>query len=541
MSFVVEYFLCAKNKGFGMKYDLSVMEPFMLLRKSQADKEEEKRARALGREYDALANQRDALLSLSARDGVTIPLGNIFAEVKSGERMEARGELQRLLGRLRALPRPGAVLYVVNTARVSRGLLTERGMLQDLFIEKQVLVRTMAGFTDLQVADERLLYEFQGALAHHYLLRYKEDVARTRAVQVEKGRVRNGSVPFGYVWGKDLKLPQPDPVEFPILKAICADAVSLSDCKLAQKYGVPQTTIATALKSPMICGWPAKTTAVDPETGHIRYLPREEWLFVEGRWPEERGEYETAMELEDWLRLQELREGRTKGRTGATQIDNAWCREVVRFVDAPGRVRLGCYCGYGGSYPTYERVAGKQRLFVPRAAVHAAVIVGLGDYLAREAARLALLCDRLARRSLPTAAGKELGELNAAREAVRQETERVIEELLGAGLGERVKEKLRVRLNDLEKREAVLARRIVELQAAIPMLSGGEARRVPGLIEQLTEDYPECWSKQGFSDEERALTVRVFVEAVEVKLRPKPGTRGYEREITVRRRDCWAL
>lgn len=508
-----------------VKKPLSEMPAYMLLRKSQSDKEEERRARAIGRDYDALANQRAALLGLAERDGVRIEPDRIYTEIKSGERLEARGEFQRLLAALREQP-PGMLLYVVNTARVSRGLLTERGMLQDLFISQQVLVRTMAGVTDLAVADERLLYEFQGALAHHYLLRYKEDVARTRAVQLQQGRVRNGSVPYGYTWNKDLKQPQPHPTRFPVLQAMCRDAFVLSDRRLGQKYQVPITTIQTALRSPMIAGWPAQTTGYRPGTKRVIYLPREQWVM-----PEQAGTYETAMTWEDWLRLQDVRSARRKGRGGHTLQPDGWCRDVVQFAAAPGPVRLGSYNnGYGRQYPTYERpTTGPPILYVARAAVHEAVREALRGWMAHQAsALLPALLAALKQAHEPVDASS----LEAKRDKARRHLAAVVRELTDPELGAESATALRELRSSLELDIQSLTRQATALRGAVPRLTQSEAERAAHLARRLVTEYDRLFEE--LPERDRQLMVRLFVAEARVTIAPQPGSRAYRREVVVR-------
>jgi len=333
----------------------------MLLRKSRAEEDDP----------DALSKHRAILCDLAAKDGVEI--AHVCEELMSGERLSRRPQFQALLALIRALPdacvstgSAGAVLYVMDVDRISRGSLSERGLIQDLFINKAVRIRTPGGWVDLSVADELLLTEVRGALAHHYLNKFRERVAHTRRLHVRQGRVRNGSVPFGYEWDRRQKVPIPHPVEFPVLQAIINDAFHMSLRRLVEKYGVPRTKLYRALTSPTICGWPARTVDYRPGTRTLRYLPREEWV-----WPDSPGDYPAAISREEWERLQSVLSRRNKERA-KTGSPDGWCKDRLRFAGHEGRVRLGSAKSHReGSVPTYElSTATSPRPFIARSLVH---------------------------------------------------------------------------------------------------------------------------------------------------------------------------
>src|SRR5207244_6178568 len=98
--------------------DLVGLPAFMLLRKSRADEEEERRARDEGRTLDVLATHRSILSALAERDEV--PILFVCEELRSGERLADRPEFLAFLERLRQLPSPGAILYVIHAERVTR-------------------------------------------------------------------------------------------------------------------------------------------------------------------------------------------------------------------------------------------------------------------------------------------------------------------------------------------------------------------------------------------------------------------------------------
>jgi DNA invertase Pin-like site-specific DNA recombinase len=505
---------------------------FMLLRKSQADKAEEQRLAAVGQVYDALANQRQALVDLAARDGVTVPGERICTEIKSGASLSRRTDFLALLEQIRSLDRPGAVLYAVNTARISRGLLTERGMLQDLFIDKQVLIRTMDGFTNLSDADQRLLYEFKGALAHHYLLRYKEDVARTRASQVHNGQIRNANIPLGYSWDRNAKQPAPHPTDFPILQRICVEAFTTPIRQLEERYRVPRDRIIRALRSPMICGWPAKTTGMrpSPQTGKLwhGYLPRDQWV-----WPEKQGDYPTAMDRADWERLQVVLDERQLGGKGQRAITDHWCRDVLSFPQMPGPVGLGTYCAGKTTFTTYiRRVDGGfsgTRYYIERKKVHEEV---------QEAVRPVLTSPEI------VGTFEELKRIRTARESTDEAGLKQEQERLAAQLKNLIREETAPNLHPaklagiLSLQQEVLAEsdrvaaRLKELRERAWPLSSPEVEDFLTFAKKIrSKKFDTGWKE--IPDEGKRALMRYLVAAVEVTLQKAERGPRNKREITV--------
>lgn len=506
--------------------DLTKLPAFMLLRKSQQDQDEERRARAAGRVYDALDNQRQALMALADRLGVTVPPENIVAEIKSGKLLRNRKAFLVLLDRVRALKAPGALLLTVNVARITRGLLTERGEIQDLFIDKRVYIATMNGITNLQVADERLMYEFQGAMAHHYLLQYKEQVARTRAVHLENGRPRTGRVPFGYRWDKDLKEPQPHSENFAILQAICRDAFFLSIACLEEKYGVTEKRIRRALRSPMICGWPAQTTRRG-ENGVIE-LPREEWI-----WPQRQGTYQVAISREEWERLQIVIDGRQRGIPGGVARQTGhWCRDVVEFTAMPGKVMLGSYASGKKPYQTYVRRPERwgPYLYVSRDAVHQAVEGAIQPIL-QSRGFLALVRALGVRPDAPP---------DSAIEELQTDLSRLKEQLHNLLLKETDPTTHPRDIQDIRDTRKALRARADQVEAQLqrkqsqsPTITRAEAARLAEWAECIHKlPFAEGWAQ--IADIDKRPIVNLLVEAVRVDLiKPEKG-KGYERQITVK-------
>jgi len=481
---------------------------FMLLRKSRAEEDDP----------DALSKHRAILCDLAAKDGAEI--AHVCEELMSGERLAKRPQFRELLAIIRALPdRSGAVLYCMDIDRISRGSLSERGLIQDLFINKAVRIRTPGGWVDLSVADELLLTEVRGALAHHYLNKFRERVAHTRKLQVRQGRVRNGSVPFGYLWDRKAKQPSPHPTEFAVLQAVCADAFHLSLRRLVERYGVPRTKLYRALTSPTICGWPARTVDYRPGTRTLRYLPREEWV-----WPDAPGDYPAAVTREEWERLQAVlrRRNKERAKTGST---DGWCKDRLRFAGHEGRVRLGSAKSHrDGSIPTYElSTSTSPRPFIARSLVHNAAREFVQGVMASP--HLLELLIAAEKGSREAAAGPDW---QAEIEKAKRKLEWVLEQQSEAE-GEK-----REALAGLERKVVFELRQAREMAArSIAMVPDtGDMRELIELWPQLIQgaEFDELWERVG--DEGRRLLVNTL--AAEITVTRRKEGKAYVVGIEVR-------
>jgi DNA invertase Pin-like site-specific DNA recombinase len=486
---------------------------FAYLRKSRDRREQS--------DPEVLARHRAILCDLLFRNNHE---AQWYEEVRSGESIAARPIFQQLLARIATLPdlprdRAGGHLYCIDTDRLARGDAGERAGIEDLLRRKGVLIVTPNGVTDLRDTDQRLLHNVKGALAEWELGKYRDRVARTRSDQVRQGQVRNGSVPFGYRWSHADRCPEPDPLEFPVLQALCRDALTLSFDQLSVKYGVPPTTIQTALKSPMICGWPARTTGYRPGTKRVIYLPREQW-----GWPEQEAAYEKAISREEWEALQRVFTARRKGRNGHGAVQDGWCRDVVRINGQ--EVRLGSYHGWGGKVPTYE--TRDRCLYVARAAVHSAATVALRDVLTRDWPRLSQALTAAQERPKapsPSALEEERGRLML-------EMRNHLLEMGREGSSEVRREVLREILEDLESRVKSLERQIQAFRSSAPILTSAEAASYRKVGEFLAHHFEREWpsAPEGL----KRTAARAFLGEVAVTL-TREG-RAWQREVVVRDR-----
>lgn len=486
---------------------------------------------------EVLYRHRAILLQLQQSKGVVVPPEHQFEEVRSGESIQRRPEFQRLLKLIGGLPdcprdRVQGYLWCMDADRLSRGMLKEQGEIQELLIRKGVVLQTPAGATDLRDTDERLLHGVKGLLGNWEIGKYKDRVASARRQLVREGKVRNANVPFGYLWDRNKKEPVPHPAEFPVLAEAARLAFTHSVYQLAERYGVRKKKLLIALRSPMICGYPAKTTKPRPDGIGTDYLPRSEWLFVEGLWPVQEGTYPKAMELDEWLLLQECLDKRDRSPSrGRRSTQNHWCKDVIEFVDAPGPVCLGGYCKPGVKFPTYARnEKGRPQLYVPREMVHAAVLVAILPVLGSPLL-LQMLTDLRAQQ------GKQKAPEEAA---LKQEQERLSAQLASIQRQEHDPDTHPAELPGLRalKTETLrsidgVAAQLHRLRAQVPMLSVQQAEDIGKLAGFVRGGgFEEAWEEM--QDEEKRLLVNGIVARVEVAcVRPRPRAHA-KREVAVR-------
>lgn len=128
--------------------------------------------------------------------GAAVPEQNRFREVVSGETLEARPEVQKLL-RLIEQPCYKAVL-VVEPQRLSRGDLEDIGRLTKLLRYTGTLVITLQYTYDLTDARDRDYFERELKRGNEFLEYQKRIMGNGRVLSVENGNYIGSRAPFGY-------------------------------------------------------------------------------------------------------------------------------------------------------------------------------------------------------------------------------------------------------------------------------------------------------------------------------------------------------
>ncbi|MBR1741149.1 MAG: recombinase family protein, partial [Lachnospiraceae bacterium] len=160
------------------------------LRKSQADNPNESVESVLERHEYQLQEFAEKEL------GYRIPEEQIYREVMSGETIEARVEVKKVLKQIES-PDITAVI-VIEPQRLGRGDLEDCGRLVNAFRYTNTKIMTPVKTYDLQEKYDRKFFEMELQRGSDYLEYYKEIQARGRRLSVKRGCYIGSVAPFGY-------------------------------------------------------------------------------------------------------------------------------------------------------------------------------------------------------------------------------------------------------------------------------------------------------------------------------------------------------
>lgn len=492
-----------------------------------------RKSRALGDSDDAelLAGHRALLTRLAEQDGCPVPGERIIEEIRSGETLRDRPRFADLLRQWQALP-PGAqgLVYVMEVDRLSRGLLSERGEIQETLARAGIRVRTPGGIIDLANPDQALLYEFKGSLARHELQRYRQRVRYAWDELLRQGRVITGGKRFGYDWDYQHKRLIPVEPEFSVVVELFERAFTVSTHRLAVEFGIPQPTLDRILHNPVYTGWPARHLKKvrwngPKQTSAGRWLPLDEWT-----WPEEPGDYPAAVSREKFLALQQVLARRFKRRE-KTRTTEGWCKDVVEFEGREGLlIELGSHQARGEGFLTYTTTQRQlPRSYIARETVHAAAREALLRALDDAGALSGLLRQQMARESAEAASRASARDPGAITLEIEERRRRLDDLLLReqdardaeerASIG-RVRDRLR---EEIRERQRLLDRSLPPAPASaelLLLLARLAEVRAPGerLWEHLTES-------------DRRLIANGLLARIVVRITPQPKRRPWLREV----------
>lgn len=464
---------------------------------------------------EILAKHHALLARTALADGVVFPPAASYEEIGTGERISARPVFQRLLTLWEHLaPRAGGMVYVTELSRLSRGLPTDQGRVMDALMRADIKIRTPGKIYDLHLFEDRFAFMALALVANAELEFIKQRFANGKAELLLQGKIRNGRVPFGYVWDAAREEPAAGP-GFDILVRCCREALTTSVTQLADRYGVPRGSLYKALKSPVICGWPVSrhraSGELDPRgRPTTRLVPRDQW-----RWPlAVNDRYPHACTREEWEALQVvLAERHTRGiKTAPT---DGWCVDVVYFqaADRPGR--RGTYSGRGVQGPTYEyREPDGHKLYILRQPVHVVAAASLAELFADPRLFLAEQARWEAARAARAGAAPRSEDLLAERaRRERQLVDLLERELDATGAAARAIATLRQRL---EGQIDALTQTIRE--DAGQRLLAGAGLAAPGLSTWLAigDAFPEAWEET--DEAERRALARFFFQEIRVRV-----------------------
>ena len=162
----------------------------MYLRKSRQDDPNET-------VEEVLAKHEMILQEYAERElGGRIPEENIYREVISGESIQSRDAIKKILARIED-PKVGGVL-VVEPSRLSRGDLADCSKIIDSFRFSASLVVTPYMTYDLGNKMERKFFKDELLRGNDYLEYTKEILFRGRVAAVKRGCFIGNSSPYGY-------------------------------------------------------------------------------------------------------------------------------------------------------------------------------------------------------------------------------------------------------------------------------------------------------------------------------------------------------
>ena len=147
---------------------------------------------------DEVLSKHDAMLDETALKlfGEVVPEENKFREIVSGETIQARPEMQRLL-RMIEKPNVKAIL-TVEVQRLSRGDLEDAGRLIKLLRFTNTLVITPQKIYDLQDEYDRDAFERELKRGNEYLEYTKKIMGNGRLLSVSQGNFIGSVPPYGY-------------------------------------------------------------------------------------------------------------------------------------------------------------------------------------------------------------------------------------------------------------------------------------------------------------------------------------------------------
>lgn len=167
------------------------LEEYLLyLRKSRADNPDESVEEVLQKHYTILQE------FCEREFGYRIPEENIFREVVSGESIDERIEIKKVLNKIESKAIKGVI--VIEPQRLSRGDLTDCGKLIDTFRFSNTLVITPTMTYDMNNKMERRFFQDELMRGRDYLEYTKEILLRGRVAAIKRGCFIQSTAPYGY-------------------------------------------------------------------------------------------------------------------------------------------------------------------------------------------------------------------------------------------------------------------------------------------------------------------------------------------------------
>ena len=162
----------------------------MYLRKSRADMDAEQRG-----QYETLSHHLQILNELAERYGIHI--SKIYKELVSGDSIEGRPEVQKLLAEVQSGIYDG--ILVTEISRLARGRTTDQGMVAEIFRDSGTLIITPSKIYDPTDETDDTYFDFELFMARQEYKYIRKRMIRGRQLSRQNGNWIFGIVPTGYV------------------------------------------------------------------------------------------------------------------------------------------------------------------------------------------------------------------------------------------------------------------------------------------------------------------------------------------------------
>lgn len=325
------------------------------LRKSRADLD----AEALG-QGETLARHRRQLLELADRNGYEI--GEIYQEIISGDSIEARPEMLRLLSDVEKQRWKGVLCMDID--RLARGDSADQGRITRTFSLSDTLIITPGRTYDMANDDDEEYADFGLFIARKEYKSTRRRMMRGRIASVREGHFIGSTPPFGYDKVKPEKgrgytlAPNSESEAVKLMFSMC---ISGDGCtKIAKRMdalGVTtrsggkwsRATIADILQNPVYCGkirWQYRREIKSSSCGKVtkHRTVTGEYILVQGL-------HQALISEEDFRRVQEEMDSRKRT---SVNIDTALrnplsglvfcgkCGALMQRMHAKKGIRLSC-------------------------------------------------------------------------------------------------------------------------------------------------------------------------------------------------------
>lgn len=268
----------------------------MYLRKSRADGEHETIEEVLSKHYRILQDYAASKLNGA------IPEEMIYREVVSGETIQDRPEMKKMLDRIQTEGIEGVL--VIEPQRLSRGDLSDCGTVIRAFRYTETMVITPTKTYDLSDKFDRKFFEMELMRGNDYLEYVKEIMMRGRIASVNDGNFIGSVPPYGYDKVKEGKsctlVPNAEADTVRLIfdlwtkEMIGTTAIAnrLNDLHIKPRKSEywSSASIRDMLRNPVYIGkirWNSRKTVKKYENGDIRTsrpkAQKEDWLLVDGK------------------------------------------------------------------------------------------------------------------------------------------------------------------------------------------------------------------------------------------------------------------